>query len=453
MYLRLINVKAIERQRDSYILVINNRYEKMGESLYRINKDALEIIRNLNGTKTFDDLVDMMISCHLEKKEQAKYKLNNFLNELEKNPGISVEYLKKTNPIEIPILGNGKTQYPSAISVEITHRCNAKCLHCYGEYCATNAFKDNTEEIKKLLKDARKAGTRVVEFTGGEVTCHPRFLEILNEAYNLDYSLVSILSNGLFWNKELFALIAEHKEQTVVQIDLHGDNDDYINWFMGTQIPNITHRVKDTIMRINNSGILMRVVTMVTPQNIDQIENIAGWVKEAGIETYGISAITPMGRADLEDKNNLLLKTLEQHERVGKVIENINTLYGKGFLYKIKDGNSNAKNCGAFTSNPSITPEGEIKFCAMDNQTVIKSLGNVFKEDIGQLFSNNYQLMNMIRGIQAPDYTSKECSGCEKKYFCSYCIIRGLVAAKEKGFENCAWYSQYIPNEFRRLLI
>lgn len=96
MYLRLINVKAIERQRDSYILVINNRYEKMGESLYRINKDALEIIRNLNGTKTFDDLVDMMISCHLEKKEQAKYKLNNFLNELEKNPGISVEYLKKT---------------------------------------------------------------------------------------------------------------------------------------------------------------------------------------------------------------------------------------------------------------------------------------------------------------------------------------------------------------------
>lgn len=285
MYLRLINVKAIERQRDSYILVINNRYEKMGESLYRINKDALEIIRNLNGTKTFDDLVDMMISCHLEKKEQAKYKLNNFLNELEKNPGISVEYLKKTNPIEIPILGNGKTQYPSAISVEITHRC------------------------------------------------------------------------------------------------------------------------------------------------------------------------TPMGRADLEDKNNLLLKTLEQHERVGKVIENINTRYGKGFLYKIKDGNSNAKNCGAFTSNPSITPEGEIKFCAMDNQTVIKSLGNVFKEDIGQLFSNNYQLMNMIRGIQAPDYTSKECSGCEKKYFCSYCIIRGLVAAKEKGFENCAWYSQYIPNEFRRLLI
>lgn len=233
-------------------------------------------------------------------------------------------------------------------------------------------------------------------------------------------------------------LIEEIKEKLIDKMKVYSDNRIEICWKFESVF-------FDTI--------LMRVVTMVTPQNIDQIENIAGWVKEAGIETYGISAITPMGRADLEDKNNLLLKTLEQHERVGKVIENINTRYGKGFLYKIKDGNSNAKNCGAFTSNPSITPEGEIKFCAMDNQTVIKSLGNVFKEDIGQLFSNNYQLMNMIRGIQAPDYTSKECSGCEKKYFCSYCIIRGLVAAKEKGFENCAWYSQYIPNEFRRLLI
>lgn len=43
-----------------------------------------------------------------------------------------------------------------------------------------------------------------------------------------------------------------------------------------------------------------------------------------------------MGRADLEDKNNLLLKTLEQHERVGKVIENIIPDMEKGFYIKLK---------------------------------------------------------------------------------------------------------------------
>lgn len=61
MYLRLINVKAIERQRDSYILVINNRYEKMGESLYRINKDALEIIRKDYDVVNNPDIFELYI--------------------------------------------------------------------------------------------------------------------------------------------------------------------------------------------------------------------------------------------------------------------------------------------------------------------------------------------------------------------------------------------------------
>lgn len=107
--------------------------------------------------------------------------------------------------------------------------------------------------------------------------------------------------------------------------------------------------------------------------------------------------------------------------------------------------------------NPSISPMGNgCKLCAgctgcmFCGPSAIAAAGAA--GFVGFFWVINH-IMNMIRGIQAPDYTSKECSGCEKKYFCSYCIIRGLVAAKEKGFENCAWYSQYIPNEFRRLLI
>lgn len=92
-------------------------------------------------------------------------------------------------------------------------------------------------------------------------------------------------------------------------------------------------------------------------------------------------------------------------------------------------------------------------FCAMDNQTTIKSMGNVFKENIGDIFTNNLHLMNIIRNIEAPTYESEECTACYNKYFCCYCIIRSLIAAKEKGFENCAWYSKHVPDEFRRMLL
>src|SRR5699024_7150441 len=106
-------------------------------------------------------------------------------------------------------------------------------------------------------------------------------------------------------------------------------------------------------------GIYMRIVTMITPNNIDQLENIADWINENGIVTYGLSSIIPMGRDTLKDNNNLLLKTKEDSEKMNEVITKINNKYGYGFLYQVKDGDPNVKNCGAFTRNPSITP-GEI---------------------------------------------------------------------------------------------
>lgn len=42
---------------------------------------------------------------------------------------------------------------------------------------------------------------------------------------------------------------------------------------------------------------------------------------------------------------------------MNEVISKINNKYGYGFLYQVKDGDPNVKNCGAFTRNPSITPE------------------------------------------------------------------------------------------------
>lgn len=453
MYLKAINIKAIEKQKNSNILVVENRYEKMGESLYKINEDATNIIINLDGNHTFDDIAVKMCNGNLRLLNEARNNLKSFLNSLTINYGIIIKTLKNSSYNEIRILGNGKTQYPSAISIEVTHTCNVKCLHCYGEYSCENKFKDNTESIFKVLEDARRSGTRVVEFTGGEATCHPRFLDILDRAYSLNYHLVSILSNGTNWKEELFDKIYKNRDKTVVQIDLHGDNDNYINWFMGSNIKNIFNIIKNNIIRIHKMGIYMRIVTMITPNNIDQLENIADWIHENGIETYGLSSIIPMGRASFKDDNNLLLKTKEDSKKLNQVISRINNKYGCGFLYQVKDGDPNVKNCGAFTRNPSITPDGDIKFCAMDDQTLIKSFGNVFKNDIGKIYTEKYEILDMIRNIQAPSFTNDECKNCEKKFFCSECIIRGLVGAKEIGTENCGWFNNKLNDNFRRLLI
>lgn len=197
----------------------------------------------------------------------------------------------------------------------------------------------------------------------------------------------------------------------------------------------------------------MRVVTMITPKNIEQLEAIADWVNFIGIESYGLSSITPMGRSNLLDRHNLLLKYEGDLIKCSEVISKIKDKHGEKFLYEVKDGDSKLKNCGAFTSNPSVTPNGDIKFCAMYDQTLIKSFGNVFENNIGELYTRKYNILNMIRNIESPRYDSEECKECSSKFFCSYCIIRGLNAAKEKGYDVCQWYFKKVPDDFKEMIL
>lgn len=53
----------------------------------------------------------------------------------------------------------------------------------------------------------------------------------------------------------------------------------------------------------------------------------------------------------------------------------------------------------------------------MDDQTLIKSFGNVFNTDIGKLYTENYKILDIIGSIEAPSYVNSECENCEKKFF------------------------------------
>lgn len=158
MFLKALNIKGIEKKKNSNILVVENADEKMGESLFRINDDAASILACLDGTHTLEDIAGKMSKHELTQFDQAKCRLQEFLNLLTKNYGIEIVKLKQPDQKKIVIYGNGKTQYPSAISLEITHRCNAKCRHCYGGFDCRKQVEDNTANLCKVLVEARKAG-------------------------------------------------------------------------------------------------------------------------------------------------------------------------------------------------------------------------------------------------------------------------------------------------------
>ncbi len=82
------------------------------------------------------------------------------------------------------------------IVIELTNRCNLRCLHCY-----TGRHGGNEElslaVFDKLLISAKSLGFSEFSFTGGEPTTHRQFFEIIKQTCKYGYEF-GIVSNG--WN-------------------------------------------------------------------------------------------------------------------------------------------------------------------------------------------------------------------------------------------------------------
>ena len=104
-------------------------------------------------------------------------------------------------------------------NVDLTNRCNLKCPICFANANAAGyVYEPSYEEVVKmlqLLRAERPVGTLVVQFSGGEPTLHPRFIDLIKKANELGFSQVQVATNGI--------LLARDPKyvQTLVDAGLH----------------------------------------------------------------------------------------------------------------------------------------------------------------------------------------------------------------------------------------
>src|SRR5581483_4846708 len=74
-----------------------------------------------------------------------------------------------------------RERVPAEVMLEVTHRCNLPCTHCY-----LPDHEDHGElsfdEICGIFDQLREAGTLFLTLTGGEVLSRSDFLEIVDAA-------------------------------------------------------------------------------------------------------------------------------------------------------------------------------------------------------------------------------------------------------------------------------
>lgn len=127
------------------------------------------------------------------------------------------------------------TSHTSLANVDLTSRCNLSCRICFadaGRHAYELSF-DQALAVLRRLRTQTPAPAFAVQFSGGEPTLHPRFLEIVAAAKTLGFSHIQVASNGLKFADPEFACRSRDAGLQYIYLQMDGTSDDVFQTIRG----------------------------------------------------------------------------------------------------------------------------------------------------------------------------------------------------------------------------
>ncbi len=310
---------------------------------------------------------------------------------------------------------------PILCSWNTTQECNLKCVHCYRDAGDKKYNELTTEEGKSLLDEIKKAGFKIIVFSGGEPLLRKDIFELTEYASSIGLRPV-FGTNGTLIDREM-ALRLKASGAARISISLDSLNESQHDKFRGVE--GSWSRAVKAMKILKEIGLSFQINTTVTKRNIDEVLEITDFAVEIGADAHHIFFLVPTGRAvDIEieslnafDYEDLLKKILlksktvnielkptcaPQYMRIAKVL-GIKTRFTKG--------------CLAGTGYCSITPEGDVWPCPY---MPIK-VGNVRVEKFSEIWRDAPLFKELREGN-----LKGSCGKCSFNDICGGCRARAL---------------------------
>ncbi len=204
---------------------------------------------------------------------------------------------------------NQHTSHTSLGNIDLTNRCNLNCPICFANANASGRIyepsKADIMDMLRLYRSEQPVSGRLVQFSGGEPTLHPDFLEIVREARELGFSHIQVASNGIkFANVEFTKKAAEAGLHTIY-LQFDGVDDRVYEQTRGRALM----KYKDgTIEAARQAGIkIVLVPTICAGINEDQVGKIIQYALDNIDVLSGISfqPVSLTGRVSYEERQQL----------------------------------------------------------------------------------------------------------------------------------------------------
>ena len=271
--------------------------------------------------------------------------------------------------------------------LEVTHRCNLRCITCY---TGAGVEKDNAltlEEKKSIIRQAKEMGVRTVSLSGsGEPLLYKHLFDLIDYIRKLGMSVI-IFTNGTLIDKKiatslvardvlvffkLYSLDPEVFDRMVghpkayrwVQYRYSVNNSDRVQ-----HIPSGLKALLDAQQASGRSN-LVKVESLITKMNVNTLPEVAAFCRETGIGFF-LETLVFKGKA------------IQNYEQVGVNAAEYKTLYQKmaaiwGEEYMMASLNGSC----SVEQNPVVWTDGSIGLCSSRQSDI----GNVRSVPLKVLF-------------------------------------------------------------------
>jgi len=210
--------------------------------------------------------------------------------------------LERLTSNQIKLLSK-RVQFPEPdghICLEVINQCNLQCKYCLS-YCGIRHL--DTDAMKRLICILKQNGVKSINISGGEPTLRKDLSGILKYIKSLNIE-IALTTNGTILDEKSIRSISQYLDY--ICISLHSvkpaNHDDLVG------INGACKKVMKTIQLCHKYNIPIRLNTVVSKKNIDELLDMVGFIEGNDFLAWKLMLFTPRARGQLNKKEFLISK-------------------------------------------------------------------------------------------------------------------------------------------------
>lgn len=301
-------------------------------------------------------------------------------------------------------------RFLSGIFLELTYRCNLKCVHCYNPKNSPNV-EIPFNKAKRIIDEAYELGCLSVTLSGGESTTYSHFIELVAYIRNKRMS-VEIFTNGqlLYDDEKLYKdLLALYPHR--VCLSLYGITEQTHEKI--TSVPGSFLKVKSIIERLRSDDVDVQIKNFLLNLNCGECIEV---------KKYGLS----IGASVISDIS--LIPTVEGDKKTFRYVVGENELFRlftdkesplyvgeKPATFDIAKNGGDSLCLGGFDSL-CVTPFLDVTVCV----SLPFPVGNLTEQSLITIFNDSFD-SKTCRLFKWKQITCEDLPECYKKDYCKFC--------------------------------